>query len=460
MVHQFKTGALNISALIPIPTLTLNPAHSAIGTVQLPGSKSLSIRALLLASLSQGATTLSGVLDSDDTRVMIAGLQQLGVDIARQASTDTYIVGGAGFKHSRADIFVGNSGLSIRTLAAALAATPGQFRLHGVPRMHERPIADLVDSVAALGARIEYEQNKGYPPLLITGRGLQASAVAQIPTIHVKGNASSQYLTGLLQIAPLLSAQQAITIAVDGELISKPYVDMTVQLMAQFGVRVQRDESTVASRYATFTIPQGSAYLSPNTLAVEGDASSASYYLAAGALGAHTLTVSGAGRDSLQGDVHFATFLESLNIPVTWSSHSMTVQGRAGRLLPAFDKDFNHIPDAAMTAAILALFADGRCVLRNIASWRVKETDRLAAMAAELRKVGAGVEEGDDWLAVTPPALLQGFKTASIHTYDDHRMAMCFSLLRFAGIPITIEDPACVNKTFPTFFTVLDSVCQ
>jgi 3-phosphoshikimate 1-carboxyvinyltransferase len=442
--------------------ITLSPARSAAGNVQLPGSKSLSIRALLLAALSLGETTLTGVLDSDDTRVMIAGLQQLGVGIERQADTDTYMLSGGGFKHRAADIFVGNSGLSIRTLAAALAATPGQFRLHGVPRMHERPIADLVDSLAAVGADINYELTQGFPPLLINGRdtalartnaGVQAP---QIPTIHVKGNASSQYLTGLLQIAPLLSAQQDIIIVVDGELISKPYVDMTVQLMAQFGVTVQRD----ATRYRTFTIPQGSMYTSPTTLLVEGDASSASYFLAAGALGADRLTVNGAGRDSLQGDVHFATFLESLHIPVTWAAHSITVQGRAGKALPAFDQDFNHIPDAAMTAAILALFADGRCVLRNIGSWRVKETDRLAAMAAELRKVGAGVEEGADWLAVTPPAILQGFKTTSIHTYDDHRMAMCFSLLRFAGIPITIEDPACVNKTFPTFFTVLDSVCQ
>ncbi len=449
-----------VSEIIPSSkTLTLTPAASAAGTVQLPGSKSLSIRALLLAALSQGETTLHGVLDSDDTRVMIAGLQQLGVGIARRGDTNSYDVGGGGFTRSSADIFVGNSGLSIRTLAAALAAAQGQFRLHGVPRMHERPIADLVDSVAVLGASIQYEHTEGYPPLLITGRDAGGSKPA-IPTIHVKGNASSQYLTGLLQIAPLLSAQQNITIVVDGELISKPYVDMTVQLMAQFGVTVLRDETSATARYAAFTIPQGSTYLSPQTLAVEGDASSASYFLAAGALGAHPLTVRGAGQDSLQGDVHFATFLESLKVSVSWAAQSITVQGRTGKALPAFDQDFNHIPDAAMTAAILALFADGRCVLRNIASWRVKETDRLAAMATELRKIGAGVEEGNDWLAITPPTLLQGFKTASIHTYDDHRMAMCFSLLRFAGIPITIEDPACVNKTFPEFFAVLDSVCQ
>ena len=433
------------------PFLTLLPASSVAGSVQLPGSKSLSIRALLLAALSQGATTLTGVLDSDDTRVMIAGLRQLGVVIEREDGSSTYRVGGGGISHETADIFVGNSGLSIRTLAAALAASKGQFRLHGVPRMHERPIADLVDSLSVLspdkGANIRYEQAVGYPPLLIAGRDSSQA----IPTIHVKGNASSQYLTGLLQIAPLLAATQAITIAVDGELISKPYVDMTVQLMAQFGVVVSRD----ATRYASFTIAQGGAYQSPQTLAVEGDASSASYFLAAGALGEHSLTVHGAGKDSLQGDVHFATFLQSIGVDISWAAQSMTVHGRAGKVFPAFDQDFNHIPDAAMTAAIVALFADGRCVLRNIGSWRVKETDRLAAMATELRKVGAVVEEGADWLAVTPPAV---FTTASIHTYDDHRMAMCFSLLRFAGIPITIEDPACVNKTFPEFFKVLESV--
>jgi 3-phosphoshikimate 1-carboxyvinyltransferase len=428
-------------------SLTLSPASSVAGSVHLPGSKSLSIRALLLAALSQGATTLTGVLDSDDTRVMIAGLRQLGVVIEREGESNTYKVGGGGFKNATADIFVGNSGLSIRTLAAALAASKGQFRLHGVPRMHERPIGDLVESLSVVGATIDYEQAQGFPPLMIAGR----DSAESIPTIHVKGNASSQYLTGLLQIAPLLAATQAITIAVDGELISKPYVDMTVQLMAQFGVAVARD----ASRYARFTIAQGASYQSPLTLAVEGDASSASYFLAAGALGQHSLTVHGAGQQSLQGDVHFATFLQSIGVPVAWAAQSITVQGRAGKVFPAFDQDFNHIPDAAMTAAIVALFADGRCVLRNIASWRVKETDRLAAMATELRKVGAVVEEGADWLAVTPPA---AFKTASIHTYDDHRMAMCFSLLRFAGIPITIEDSACVNKTFPEFFKVLESV--
>jgi 3-phosphoshikimate 1-carboxyvinyltransferase len=448
----------------PLPTkaspssMTLSGARSANGYLQLPGSKSLSIRALLLAALSAGTTQLTGVLDSDDTRVMLTALQQLGVEITVDNHTNVYSVTGCGegacaFKNSNADIFVGNSGLSIRTLAAALSATQGQFRLHGVARMHERPIADLVDSLAQVGAAIEYESATGYPPLLITGGA--ATANTPLPTIRVKGNASSQYLTGLLQIAPLLSVkhQQTITVAVDGELISKPYIDMTVQLMAQFGVIVERD----STGYGSFSIAANTRYHSPKTFAVEGDASSASYFLAAGALGFDSLTVRGAGRTSLQGDVHFATFLASIGIAVTWGDDSITVQGRRGIALPAFDQDFNHIPDAAMTAAVVALFADGRCVLRNIGSWRVKETDRLAAMANELRKVGALVEEGSDYLAITPPH--NGvFKTASIHTYDDHRMAMCFALLRFAGIDITIEDPGCVNKTFPDFFTVLDRI--
>ncbi len=444
------------------PSITLPAALSASGHIHLPGSKSLSIRALLLAALSQGDTQLSGLLDSDDTQVMLAALKQLGVDIStsHDGIQTIYTVAGGGFKHNDANIFVGNSGLSIRTLAAALAASTGTFRLHGVARMHERPIADLVDSLAVLGSDIRYEATTGFPPLLIT-RTQQNTAepittiptTTTIPIIHVKGNASSQYLTGLLQIAPLLSTthQQDIVIVVDGELISKPYIDMTVQLMAQFGVQVMRD----ASQYGSFTIEKNSQYRSPKHFLVEGDASSASYFLAAGSLGHDTLTVHGAGRDSLQGDIHFATFLESIGIAVSWGAHSITVQGRQGRALPAFDQDFNHIPDAAMTAAIMALFADGRCVLRNIGSWRVKETDRLSAMATELRKVGAVVEEGADYLAITPPVQ---FQTASIHTYDDHRMAMCFSLLRFAGIAITIEDPACVNKTFPTFFTTLDSL--
>jgi 3-phosphoshikimate 1-carboxyvinyltransferase len=442
---------------------TLLPAHSAVGKVTLPGSKSLSIRALLLASLSEGNTTLTNVLDSDDTHVMIAALRQLGVNITAIKAGSYYVIGG-GFKQNTADIFVGNSGLSIRTLTAALAASEGTFRLHGVARMHERPIADLINSLTALNAHISYENTIGYPPLLIEAYKTNKTnklhlngtdSTEYIKTINVKGNASSQYLTGLLQIAPLLSVkyQQDITIVVNGELISKPYVDMTIQLMSQFNVNVIRDNT----QYQQFTVLKNSRYHSPNIVQVEGDASSASYFLAAGALGYDSLTVYGIGLNSLQGDIHFATFLSTIGIKIDWDIHSITVHGRANKLLPAFTQDFNHIPDAAMTAAIIALFTDGPCVLNNIGSWRVKETDRLTAMATELRKIGAVVEEGLDYLAITPPI---NFVTANIHTYDDHRMAMCFSLLRFAGIPITIEDPDCVNKTFPNFFKALDNIIR
>ncbi|MEN9912082.1 MAG: 3-phosphoshikimate 1-carboxyvinyltransferase, partial [Pseudomonadota bacterium] len=340
-------------------TRTLLPAHSAVGKVILPGSKSLSIRALLLASLSEGNTTLTNVLDSDDTRVMITALRQLGVTITAIEAGSYYVIGG-GFKHSTADIFVGNSGLSIRTLTAALAASEGTFRLHGVARMHERPIADLVNSLTGLNAHISYENTIGYPPLLIESYQSNKTnklhlngtdSTEHIETINVKGNASSQYLTGLLQIAPLLSIkhQQDITIIVDGELISKPYVDMTIQLMSQFNVNVIRDDT----QYQQFTVLKNSRYHSPNIIQVEGDASSASYFLAAGALGHDSLTIYGVGLNSLQGDVHFATFLSTIGIKTDWDTHSITIHGRANKVLPAFTQDFNHIPDAAMTAAII-----------------------------------------------------------------------------------------------------------
>lgn len=453
----------------------LSPARSAKGIIALPGSKSLSIRALLLAALSQGNTSLHNILDSDDTRVMVEALRQLGVDIA-VVDGHTYTITGGGFKHTNANIFVGNSGLSIRTLTAALAASNGNFRLYGIPRMHERPISDLVNSLLPLNVPIVYEHTIGYPPLLINTaldkfntannhHSIQSlienpiKTTHIIPTIYVKGNASSQYLTGLLQIAPLLSVkhQQDIIIVVDGTLISKPYIDMTIQLMAHFGVSVVRDNT----QYQQFTVLKNSQYMSPNNFIVEGDASSASYFLAAGALGYDSITIKGVGKNSLQGDIHFATFLSNLGIKIEWDSHSITVHGRKNKVLPAFNADFNHIPDAAMTAAIIALFTDGPCTLNNIGSWRVKETDRLTAMATELRKIGAIVKEGVDYLTITPPSYNKTeLISAHIHTYDDHRIAMCFSLLRFAGISITIEDPNCVNKTFPDFFKVLDYVSQ
>jgi 3-phosphoshikimate 1-carboxyvinyltransferase len=424
--------------------LTLPPARHAKGTVILPGSKSLSIRALLLAALAEGETLLTNLLDSDDTRVMRGALQTLGVQIADAGVDRVRVTGQAQFAAKNADLFVGNSGLSIRTLAAALARMPGNYRLHGVARMHERPIGDLVESLDALGAAVTYEGAPGFPPLVVHG-----NAQAAVENIRVKGSASSQFLTGLLQVAPLAAATQDVVIEVDGELISKPYVDMTIALMQHFGVTVARQA------YQRFVVPRGSRYRAPGSYAIEGDASSASYFLAAGALGCGPVRVIGAGKASLQGDVRFADFLASAGVTVEAGPDWIETSGM-GRI-KAFDHDFNHIPDAAMTAAVMALFADGSCSLRNIGSWRVKETDRLAAMANELAKCGAGIEQGADWLRVTPPDRIQN---AQIATYDDHRMAMSFALARFGGAAITIEDPDCTAKTFPGYFDAMKALVQ
>ncbi len=412
--------------------------------MQLPGSKSLTIRALMLAALSEGPTELANVLDSDDARVMLGALRSLGVTLEDLGGQRWRVQGGAPFAAHAADIFVGNSGLSIRTLAAVLAFMPGTWRLHGVARMHERPIGDLTDAFASVGAQVRFEGQPGYPPLILTGRAPGAQTIS----VRVKGGASSQFLTGLLQVGPLVAQHADFSIEVDGELISKPYVDMTLGLMRRFGVVVQREG------YRRFVIPAGSRYRSPGAYAVESDASSASYFLAAGLLGGGPVRVEGVGEASLQGDIGFAHFLSRIGADVRWGEN--WIEARRSGAIRAFDEDFNQIPDAAMTAAVLALYADGPCMLRNIGSWRVKETDRLAAMAAELRKCGAMVQEGQDWLGVTPPAAVL---RAQIATYDDHRMAMSFSLVRFAA-PVTIEEPGCTAKTYPQFFEDMAKVIQ
>ena len=428
--------------------LELGPFSRAAGTVRLPGSKSISNRVLLLAALASGDTTIDNLLESDDTRVMRDALAQLGVDCRRDG--DRYVVRGAGggFPAKRAELFLGNAGTAVRPLTAALALNGGDYRIAGVPRMHERPIGDLVDGLAQIGARIDYAGNPGFPPLAI-----RPAAIAVDAPIRVRGDVSSQFLTALLLALPLAAARD-VTLEVDGELISKPYVDITIRLMARFGVDVQRDG------WRRFTLPAGARYRSPGRVAVEGDASSASYFLAAGALGGGPVRVEGVGRASIQGDVQFADALARLGAGVSSGDDWIEVRGvdRADGRLAAFDLDCNLIPDAAMTLAVAALFADGPCVLRNIGSWRVKETDRIAAMAAELRKVGAQVEAGADFLRVTPPAAFVA--GAAIDTYDDHRMAMCFSLVSLAGVPVTISDPDCVAKTFPDYFDWFAAVVQ
>src|SRR5690349_640709 len=417
--------------------LDLGPFSGASGTVRLPGSKSISNRVLLLAALSEGETTITNLLDSDDTRVMLDALEKLGVKVKRDG--DTCVVTGTrgALPAARADLFLGNAGTAVRPLTAALAVNGGDYRIHGVPRMHERPIGDLVDGLRQIGAKIDYEENEGFPPLRI--RPAQISVDAPI---RVRGDVSSRFLTALLMTLPLVKTESGETIVeVAGELISKPYIEITIALMARFGIKVER------FGWERFTIPNGVRYQSPGRIMVEGDASSASYFLAAGALGGGPLRVEGVGRASIQGDVGFATALMKMGANVTMGDDWIEVRGVGndhGKLDP-IDMDFNLIPDAAMTIAVAALFADGTSTLRNIASWRVKETDRIAAMATELRKVGAKVQEGEDFLVVTPPETLT--PNAAIDTYDDHRMAMCFSLVSLGGVPVRINDPKCVGKT-------------
>ncbi|RQO77217.1 3-phosphoshikimate 1-carboxyvinyltransferase [Aquitalea sp. FJL05] len=420
--------------------LRLTPTPHLAGTIKLPGSKSISNRTLLLAALSSGTTLVRDLLDSDDIRHMLAALGLLGVSVEQLGNSRDFRVQGVGgeFPVKSADLFLGNAGTAFRPLTAALALMQGNYQLSGVARMHERPIGDLVDALRAAGAEISYQGNPGYPPLAIAPASLRAGEV-----IPVKGNVSSQFLTALLMALPLTG--ETVTIEVVGELISKPYIEITLNLMARFGVRVERQG------WQRFVIPGGQHYISPGEVHVEGDASSASYFLAAGALAGGPVRVEGVGNNSIQGDVKFADTLHQMGVAITMGDN--WIEAAASGKLKAIDVDLNHIPDAAMTIAIAALAADGTTTLRNIESWRVKETDRLSAMATELRKVGAIVEEGQDYIRITPPASLTA--DAEIDTYDDHRMAMCFSLVSLLGVPVIINDPKCVAKTFPDYFDVL-----
>lgn len=434
------------TAFLDLPAL-----DAAAGEVLLPGSKSISNRVLLLSALSLGTTTVHDLLASDDTRVMLDGLRQIGCEVEESGST-VRITGLGGRKPvSPCSLFMGNAGTAMRPLTAALALLGGEFELSGVPRMHERPIGDLVDALRQLGCHIDYLGNPGYPPLRIAhGNGVPALALNQ--PIQVRGDVSSQFLTALLMALPLVATQTAVHIEVVGELISKPYIAITLQLLARFGIQVHHDN------WQRFTIPAGSQYQSPGSIYVEADASSASYFIALGAIASsaeasNSIKIQGVGLDSIQGDIRFVEAAQAMGAKVTGGPNWLEVQ-RGAWPLKAIDLDCNHIPDAAMTLAVMALYATGTTTLRNIASWRVKETDRIAAMANELRKLGATVQEGADYIQITPPASTEHWKAASIHTYDDHRVAMCFSLATFnpAQLPVRIEDPKCVAKTFPDYF--------
>ncbi|MGO4811879.1 3-phosphoshikimate 1-carboxyvinyltransferase [Cupriavidus sp. 2MCAB6] len=433
--------------------LTLGPFTRASGTVRLPGSKSISNRVLLLAALADGETRVCDLLDSDDTRVMLQALRTLGV--AWRQEDGACVVRGVGgnFPNKAAELFMGNAGTAIRPLTAALALQGGSYKLSGVPRMHERPIGDLVDGLRQIGAHVDYLGTEGYPPLQISPAQIRIDA-----PIRVRGDVSSQFLTALLMTLPLADAPgDTIEIEVVGELISKPYVEITLNLLARFGIEVRREG------WSRFILPARSAYRSPGEIFVEGDASSASYFLAAGAIGGGPLRVEGVGMSSIQGDVKFAEALNRMGANVMAGANWIEVRGteRDDGRLHGIELDCNHIPDAAMTLAVAALFAEGTTTLTNIASWRVKETDRISAMAKELRKLGVEVEEGADYLKVTPPAQT-AWKTpaAGIDTYDDHRMAMCFSLAAFGPLPVRINDPGCVAKTFPDYFDAFAAVVR
>ncbi|HQR02994.1 MAG: bifunctional 3-phosphoshikimate 1-carboxyvinyltransferase/cytidylate kinase [Proteobacteria bacterium] len=418
--------------------LDIPPLHRAAGVIRLPGSKSISNRTLLLAALADGVTEVRDLLDSDDTRVMLAALRTLGVDIEPIGSDAYRVTGqGGGFRVKEADLFLGNAGTAFRPLTAALALSGGDYRLSGVARMHERPIGDLVDGLRQMGCVVNYLGKEGYPPLVV--RPAVASLTAPI---RVRGDVSSQFLTALLMALPLTG--QTAVIEMSTELISRPYIEITLKLMARFGVIVGREG------WERFTIAAGQRYRSPGAIHVEGDASSASYFLAAGAIGGGPLRVEGVGRDSIQGDIAFADALAAMGARIEMGPNWIETRAPVRGGLRAFDLDLNHIPDAAMTLATAALFADGPCTLRNIASWRVKETDRIAAMAAELSRIGALVEAGPDSIRVTPPTAW--VPDAAIVTYDDHRIAMCLSLAALGGVPVRILDPGCVAKTFPGYF--------
>jgi 3-phosphoshikimate 1-carboxyvinyltransferase len=443
-----------------IPHLDLPPLAHASGTVVLPGSKSISNRVLLLAGLAAGTTTVHGLLDSDDTRVMLDALQALGADL-RHEGERLHVVGiGGRLAVHEADLFLGNAGTAMRPLAAALAVLAtqqgGSFTLRGVPRMHERPIGDLVDALRPLGCTIEDLGHAGYPPLRLKGQAGGQLATQQ--PIRVRGDVSSQFLTALLLALPLAAADAPVVIEVEGELISKPYVEITLNLLARFGIAVQREG------WQRFTLAQGSAYRTPGHIHVEGDASSASYFIALGAIaadGGAPLRIEGVGNESIQGDIRFVEAAVAMGARVQGGPAWLEVH-RGAWPLRSIELDCNHIPDAAMTLAVMALYATGTTRLTGIASWRVKETDRIAAMAAELRKLGATVNEGSDFIEVAAPVTPQAWQPAAVRTYDDHRMAMCLSLAAFnpARVPVRILDPGCVAKTFPDYFEALFGVAS
>lgn len=437
---RWPLPALDLILGATMDQITLDPIQTLSGRVRLPGSKSLANRVLLLAALAQGHTRIDNLPHNDDVNHMQNALRRLGIGLEKDGQAVVVRGCGGRIPATSATVFLGNSGTSMRSLTAALCLGRGAFTLEGTPRMHERPIGDLVEGLRQLGAHIEYLERKGYPPLRLAANGLPGGQA------RVSGEISSQFLSALLMAAPL--AQTKVRIEVQGALVSTPYVQMTLEMMRRFGARVEH------RAYREFSLPGGQSYRTPGSVFVEGDASSASYFLAGAAITGGVITVHGCGSDSVQGDARFAAVLERMGAKVDWQPQATTVSGRG---LKGIDIDMNAMPDAAMTLAVVGLFAEGQTAIRNVYNWRVKESERMAAMVEGLRKLGADVEEGRDYLIVSPP---RRWRPATIATYDDHRVAMAFSLAACGPVPVTINDPACTSKTFPDYFEVFQGLIQ
>ena len=418
-------------------------SHTQPSEIDLPGSKSISNRVLLLAALSKNACYIKRLLKSDDTERMLDALSALGVSMQKMADDELIIHGTNGVFRQPETLFLGNAGTAFRPLTAVLAVLGVECELTGVARMYERPIADLVVALRQIGADIQYLGNDGFPPLKI-GKFVDNGC----RTVQVSGSVSSQFLSALLMALPL--TKKAYEIQVVGDLISKPYIDITLNLLKRFGVEIDNQN------YQVFRLPENTCYTAPNELLVEGDASGASYFMAAGMLGKNPIKINGIDANSIQGDIAFARHLQQMGANIEWGDGFISVSAPNNLQIQAFDIDANAIPDAAMTFAVIALAANGKSVIRNIASWRVKETDRIAAMACELRKLGAEVKTTNDAIFITPPEKLN--ENVAMDTYDDHRMAMCFSLVSLLGVPVVINNPECVNKTFPKYFEVFQGI--
>jgi 3-phosphoshikimate 1-carboxyvinyltransferase len=413
-------------------SITIRPRGPLCGSIRPPGSKSITNRALVCAALAKGKSRLSGALDSEDTRVMIDSLQRLGVAIASDHASHAIHVRGAGGPVAAGDVelFVGNSGTTIRFLTALATLGRGRIRLDGVERMRQRPIGDLLDALNALGADVASERGDGCPPVVVTARGLRGGAAT------VKGGISSQFLSALLMAAPL--AQSDVELIVEGELVSRPYVAMTLAVMNAFGVPAEMCDAQ------RFHIPAGRTYAG-REYAIEPDASAASYFWAAAAITGGRLTVEGLSRDSLQGDVAFCDRLEQMGCTIEHGRDGITVIGGP---LHGIETNMNAISDTVQTLAAVALFAQGPTTITGVGHNRYKETDRIADLARELRKLGAAVDELPDGLKITPGPR----REAAIETYNDHRMAMSLALVGVGGPAVTILNPGCTVKTYPHFF--------